>query len=564
MPPKRHQPLWDITHSKQTESHSIEDQNDTDAPIGTKLHAETSLDESTAPHKPFGACFACRIFKVRCVRTSRKVNPDSTDEISCTHCRKLGIRCGDSEELVPLAGSEGSGRLGLGDESRSNELLTDISRLQARNKATFLKPEPYSPFNQSPSTSLDHLTDDNRVYTTHSNHQSESRRFVQLVSLNADVPTITPNLLVYTSSKYSEIEQQLNESLNQSAGSLKILEQHFGPRPYWKYPDNNSTISRTTRTLYLVDSKKSVVVAVLRTENEDYPLVIDLGALQQKSSNVLDVLQKAVNDSGLRLESASIYATNENLKDQRYDDLSFGEISAFPTIFFIICIHSESAFQFKTNLPSSIGLPVPFQMAISRCETLVERALSISIMPLQCLHVSRALLHLSITLANSDQQHLEELINLFNLQRIIDKFDDLTSDITSLPMVNVDLQRIKDRLDRVFLSCCNDYPGAVAVRQSYDVYMTMSQSDLREWQEQGHQKLWNAFENCESFSDSSTDSEIFSEYEMDPNEHVAKSEEQKSKAASIVSDFMDFSGNSDHTGPSMMETTPDGPSQVCI
>lgn len=184
-------------------------------------------------------------------------------------------------------------------------------------------------------------------------------------------------------------------------------------------------------------------------------------------------------------------------------------------------------------------------------------------MPLQCLHVSRALLHLSIALANSDQDHLEELISLFNLQGIIDKFDDLTSDLTSLIMVDKDLQKIKDRLDQVFLSCYNEYPGAVAVRESYDVYVSMSQSDLREWQEQGLQESWSTLENCEYSSDSSVHSEVFSEYEIDSKKHLAKSEEQKSaRTGSIVSDSMDVSDISDHAGPSTMEMESGSPPQL--
>jgi hypothetical protein len=41
-------------------------------------------------------------------------------------------------------------------------------------------------------------------------------------------------------------------------------------------------------------------------------------------------------------------------------------------------------------------------------------------------------------------------------------------------------QANRTELDAVFFACCGDYPGAVAVRDSYDAYMSMILSDLQD------------------------------------------------------------------------------------
>ncbi|PVG00590.1 hypothetical protein CPB86DRAFT_180004 [Serendipita vermifera] len=46
------------------------------------------------------------------------------------------------------------------------------------------------------------------------------------------------------------------------------------------------------------------------------------------------------------------------------------------------------------------------------------------------------------------------------------------------------LESIPGQLRLVFNTCCDDFPGAVAVRQSYQAYQAMSKSDYRDWEYQ--------------------------------------------------------------------------------
>jgi hypothetical protein len=92
---------------------------------------------------------------------------------------------------------------------------------------------------------------------------------------------------------------------------------------------------------------------------------------------------------------------------------------------------------------------------------------------------------------------------------MIDEFDELIDTIDDGNIENTDLQEVSDQLDRIFLSCCQNYPGSVAVRQSYVAYQKMSMSDLRDLPEQIIETDWGILESYDNPSDS---------IEFDPDE----------------------------------------------
>jgi hypothetical protein len=100
---------------------------------------------------------------------------------------------------------------------------------------------------------------------------------------------------------------------------------------------------------------------------------------------------------------------------------------------------------------------------------------------------------------------------------LIDKFEGLIDKLEYLDAKTTKPQEIQNQLNRIFLSCCSDHLGAVAVRQSYDAYLRMAQSDLRECQDQGNKGNWNLLESYEYLSDSSMSSEVSSEHQLTRN-----------------------------------------------
>ncbi|PVF95221.1 hypothetical protein CPB86DRAFT_788305, partial [Serendipita vermifera] len=50
--------------------------------------------------------------------------------------------------------------------------------------------------------------------------------------------------------------------------------------------------------------------------------------------------------------------------------------------------------------------------------------------------------------------------------------------------------RAKNELDSHFFSCCDHYPGVVAVRHSYNAYQRMSVLDLHDWRNSGGLECW--------------------------------------------------------------------------
>jgi hypothetical protein len=81
-------------------------------------------------------------------------------------------------------------------------------------------------------------------------------------------------------------------------------------------------------------------------------------------------------------------------------------------------------------------------------------------------------------------------ISIFTPRRSLDQLEGLIEKLREYSIEHYTLQKAKHELDFLFFSCCGDYPGAVAVRQSYGAYEKMSSLDLRDWKLGGGQESW--------------------------------------------------------------------------
>lgn len=119
-------------------------------------------------------------------------------------------------------------------------------------------------------------------------------------------------------------------------------------------------------------------------------------------------------------------------------------------------------------------------MTLSRCKRLIKSVLKYPIMSMQCVYISQALLHLIVSLIDTGQRELEDMLLNHEIRGIADSFESNASRLTSLEIDELQIQEITRTFESNFTSCCGDLPGAVAVRHSYEVYLNMVESDLQD------------------------------------------------------------------------------------
>jgi hypothetical protein len=160
-------------------------------------------------------------------------------------------------------------------------------------------------------------------------------------------------------SKYSDLDRQLNNLIDGFNGGLKVLEQCFGPWPYWRYPNETKIVPHTIRKIHLVDSNKAFTIALLRTEDDDRPLILgnaihricilkysDINPRNRDDTlnhniTAIDALKSATSKAGFTLKEAKVHKTLEDIGDRKYNDTYFLDSSRFPTIFIVISTHCK-------------------------------------------------------------------------------------------------------------------------------------------------------------------------------------------------------------------------------
>lgn len=159
--------------------------------------------------------------------------------------------------------------------------------------------------------------------------------------------------------------------------------------------------------------------------------------------------------------------------------MGFERLSTFPTAFYVLSLHSTSAFKFKTRPMSKKPIPTPFLATICDCEELIVTATKTPLMQLQCIHISRALLHLSVSLVDSDKGGFEELWMNQEIRSISKAFEAILNRLSHASIDGYAAKTVMD-LEHIFLSCCEHYAGAVAIRHTYAAYKKMVKVDLQD------------------------------------------------------------------------------------
>ncbi|PVG00316.1 hypothetical protein CPB86DRAFT_220247 [Serendipita vermifera] len=217
-----------------------------------------------------------------------------------------------------------------------------------------------------------------------SSELSEEYRSIRIYPLNVSGPPPSAEILDLTQNiAYSDISNQIARQLGRPDGDITLLAPTFGLRPCWKFPEENERIPHNITKLYLVDRTRPFVIALLRTDIEDQPLLVEAPSdTNHIPMTALSMLESVMKDRNLELKSAKMYEDSEKLKDQLYDYPTYLNLPSFPTVFyassaqcvcpshsenciFLSCVHSrhriygelESSSDILTKVVSSNGNP---------------------------------------------------------------------------------------------------------------------------------------------------------------------------------------------------------------
>ncbi|CAG8691323.1 11420_t:CDS:10, partial [Acaulospora colombiana] len=188
------------------------------------------------------------------------------------------------------------------------------------------------------------------------------------------------------------------------------------------FPKSGERISASETTLFVVDRAKAFMIALLRTEEKDQPLILDLPeATFSTDVHILRNIRTTMGSRNLAIQSAQIYGSFETIQDRTYDYSTLADMETFE--------------QFQTKSQLGISTPVPFQMRLSQAKRITKTVLKLPLMEMQCLHISRALLHLIVSLYRND--------------RIMNAFEEVINTLIAYDSNNVNSQEIKNSLVQI-------------------------------------------------------------------------------------------------------------------
>ncbi|PVF95222.1 hypothetical protein CPB86DRAFT_602502 [Serendipita vermifera] len=177
------------------------------------------------------------------------------------------------------------------------------------------------------------------------------------------MPPLPISLAIAANSLYHELDKKLSHFAQ--GYNLCTLVQTLGPWPSWKLPNNDTRISPDTNAVYVVDPKKSFTIALLRTNVEDRPLAIETPEyITGEEVKMIDLLQKAMHQESLSLESAKIYGSFDDLADQIYNPTDFPKFCT--TIFAISAKSKPKSLQQYSNPGLSFKHPRSLAASSSR------------------------------------------------------------------------------------------------------------------------------------------------------------------------------------------------------
>ncbi|KAG8817550.1 hypothetical protein FRC17_011178, partial [Serendipita sp. 399] len=256
---------------------------------------------------------------------------------------------------------------------------------------------------------------------------------------------------------YDDLRNQLGEN----GENLVVLAADFGPYPCFRHAVSIDVIPSSVRRVWVMERNESTSIVVVRTLDEDVILPITL--LERDNRSLMrDVIIPALVTYRCSPFSIKDHSGRKDIQYQTVESVKAALSADNPTIAFAETI--LETFEFRTKFKDSV-VAEAWKFLHTRGSSLVQQASHATSKPLLLIHLARALLHLIVS-ALEDEYNDESTHRINYCTELHQLLDGLEDRVDSSDYSESDS-------DQDFRGLCGDFPGAVAVRQSYNTFLKL-------------------------------------------------------------------------------------------
>lgn len=295
-------------------------------------------------------------------------------------------------------------------------------------------------------------------------------RKIPLILLSAEFPEmigIPPFLFVNENTTFGKINRDLYSLTGNK--HYKALQETLGPRPRWAMNESEDQIPRTTTRLFVINTASRVVIGVVRSSWDDYPMLLEIPS-NTTSMTVWELIQTRLAIS-TGAETVTLYNGSEDVRYMFYDHVAMEKMPSFPTVFFIT-LNPATKRVWQTDW-TNLNTTALWKLQLSRCQHLVDTAKFCKFLTVQCLHVAEGILHMLIGCAAGRTPP-----SIFTFNGLFNYLDQLFDEINQMPGDSDMLSGLRQRLDLVYFACCSEFPGSIDIRRSFADYIDYGQIDV--------------------------------------------------------------------------------------
>ncbi|KAG8816184.1 hypothetical protein FRC18_001133, partial [Serendipita sp. 400] len=268
-------------------------------------------------------------------------------------------------------------------------------------------------------------------------------------------------LAITSGTTYDDLNTQLKQL--KPNRDLAVTVPYFGPYPFFRYPFPSETISSSAREVYVIDRNGCNTLVVVRTGDEDIVVPLALSAEEGRLLTI-DVITAHIGVHGYSPISVKDYTGQLDIGLQSLETIKSSSKKAYPTIAFVET--RSEGYDFHTQLKEDIPVTESLNFLLARGEALVHRISHIESDDLRPVHLARAMIHLIVSSQEvmSTDNDLAIVDYCKDLHRIFDKLEECTE------MINDS----EETALSIFHELCENRPGAVAIRHSYDEFLKLN------------------------------------------------------------------------------------------
>ncbi|KIM19870.1 hypothetical protein M408DRAFT_13274 [Serendipita vermifera MAFF 305830] len=167
--------------------------------------------------------------------------------------------------------------------------------------------------------------------------------------------------------------------------------------------------------------------------------------------------------------SIRLLTDSDDIQNVCFPDIQDRIKQLFSTELFILADSDPIAYKFRND--QDLQAHLPLRVAFLQCQRLVAAAPRHKIFGLPLIHLSRALLHLIISLAEEiTREKLGDTTIASLISRMKSRVDDLKAIFVDVEDLAYPLLTAKKTLIGYFHKLCREQPGVVSVRYSFDSF----------------------------------------------------------------------------------------------